>query len=50
MTIKERFDAELLAARQKVSELEQQIARLPAEAHTLEEAVWEKIKAFFAGA
>ena len=45
-TIKEKLDADLAAARQKVSELEQQVATLPEEVHQIDESVWEKIKAF----
>ena len=47
MTIKEKMQAELDAAKAKVAELEQAIANLPAEVENLAEEAWEKIKTFF---
>ena len=46
-TIKELLDAELAAAQQKVQEVEQKIAAIPAEFHSFDSEVWSRLKAFF---
>lgn len=47
MNIKEKLQADLDAAKQKVIDLEQQVANMPSEIENLAEEVYEKIKAFF---
>jgi predicted nucleic acid-binding Zn-ribbon protein len=48
-TIKEKLQADLDAARQRVAELEQQIANIPAEVEHIAEEAWEKVANFFKG-
>ena len=47
MTIKEKMQADLDAAKAKVAELEQALANLPAEVENVAEEAWENIKQFF---
>jgi predicted nucleic acid-binding Zn-ribbon protein len=48
-TIKEKLQADLDAARQRVTDLEQQIANIPQEVENLAEEAWEKVRDFFKG-
>jgi len=47
MTIKEKLQADLDAARAQVVSLEQQIANLPSEIETLAVEAWDKVRDFF---
>jgi predicted nucleic acid-binding Zn-ribbon protein len=47
MTIKEKLQADLDAAKAKVAELESALANLPAEVENIAEEAWESIKQFF---
>jgi multidrug resistance efflux pump len=47
MTIKEKLQADLDAAKAKVAELESALANLPAEVENVAEEAWESIKQFF---
>jgi len=48
-SIKEKLQADLDAAKQRVTDLEQQIANIPAEIEHLAEEAWDKVKDFFKG-
>jgi len=47
MTIKEKLQADMDAAKAQVASLEQQIANLPSEIETLAVEAWYKVRDFF---
>ena len=47
MTIKEKLQSELDAARAQVAALEQSLANLPAEIEHLAEEAWDRVRDFF---
>ena len=47
MTIKEKLQSELDAARAEVARLEQAIVSIPAEVENIAEEAWDKVKEFF---
>jgi predicted nucleic acid-binding Zn-ribbon protein len=47
MTIKEKLQSELDAARAEVARLEQSLANLPAEIEHLAVEAWDKVRDFF---
>lgn len=46
-SIKEKLQNDLNDARQKVTDLEQQIANIPPEVENIAEEAWDKVKDFF---
>jgi len=49
VNIKEKLQADLDEAKQKVADLEQKIASIPEEVQHIAEEAWEKVSSFFKG-